>query len=672
MSLLNAQMAFPSLKILQDTLQEIEQLLSDPLESEVFFQEVLQKTITLMTAAGGGIWQSKPSGAWHLGFHNNLERLGLHQDQAWPAAHSVRLNVVFQSGEPRLFAPVLQVHSGTAELPIPLVQLMVPVSPMSTTGVVLEILQRPEIPDEVQRGNLKFLEQVGKIVQEFLTRQQQNTAPESFEHQFDSFSESVHSTLDLRLTAFQLANEGRRLLNCDRLTVLLKRGRRYRILAVSGQAVIKHRANVVVLMERLVQAALAAGERLVHPHAQAEWPPQIEAHLQAYLDESHTKVLVIQPLTSPTTSLLQTSSAPCQATMLGALVLEHYRQGELEHTRLLQLERMASHGSLALHHAVEYRSLFLFPVWRALGKLLTLFHLRNLPRTLLVLCLLIGLATALVAIPADFDLQASGKLQPQHQRDLFVSTPRIVESIKVRHGQQVAEKAPLIQLRNPELDLKIESAWGDLQTATTKLTSIRATMLSQDARSMGQGQYQQLVAEEKELKQSIAALKKRHELLVLQRAELEICAPLSGQVVSWDLDHLLTNRPVDRGQVLLTIADLDGPWLLEILMPERRMGHLREAMKNSATPLPVSFVLASDPGTFYGGNVTDIAPAAEVDAELGSVVMLTVDLQTTRPVGMRPGASVTAKVRCGQRSLGYVWLHDIWEFIQSQILFRFQ
>ena len=181
-----------------------------------------------------------------------------------------------------------------------------------------------------------------------------------------------------------------------------------------------------------------------------------------------------------------------------------------------------------------------------------------------------------------------------------------------------------------------------------------------------------MVAEEKELKQSIAALKKRHELLVLQRAELEICAPLSGQVVSWDLDHLLTNRPVDRGQVLLTIADLDGPWLLEILMPERRMGHLREAMKNSATPLPVSFVLASDPGTFYGGNVTDIAPAAEVDAELGSVVMLTVDLQTTRPVGMRPGASVTAKVRCGQRSLGYVWLHDIWEFIQSQILFRFQ
>ena len=33
--------------------------------------------------------------------------------------------------------------------------------------------------------------------------------------------------------------------------------------------------------------------------------------------------------------------------------------------------------------------------------------------------------------------------------------------------------------------------------------------------------------------------------------------------------------------------------------------------------------------------------------------------------------TVTAKVYCGRRPLGYVLLHDVIEFIQSRVLFRF-
>ena len=34
-----------------------------------------------------------------------------------------------------------------------------------------------------------------------------------------------------------------------------------------------------------------------------------------------------------------------------------------------------------------------------------------------------------------------------------------------------------------------------------------------------------------------------------------------------------------------------------------------------------------------------------------------------------PGATVVAKVHCGRRSLGYVWLHDVIEAVQMWILF---
>lgn len=37
---------------------------------------------------------------------------------------------------------------------------------------------------------------------------------------------------------------------------------------------------------------------------------------------------------------------------------------------------------------------------------------------------------------------------------------------------------------------------------------------------------------------------------------------------------------------------------------------------------------------------------------------------------LRPGATVTAKIYCGRRSIGYVWFHDLIAFVQSRILFR--
>ena len=37
---------------------------------------------------------------------------------------------------------------------------------------------------------------------------------------------------------------------------------------------------------------------------------------------------------------------------------------------------------------------------------------------------------------------------------------------------------------------------------------------------------------------------------------------------------------------------------------------------------------------------------------------------------LRPGADVMAKIYCGRRSLGYVWFHDVINFIHSRVLFK--
>ena len=45
----------------------------------------------------------------------------------------------------------------------------------------------------------------------------------------------VHQKLESRETAYTIANEGRRLIGCDRVTVVLRKGGRYVVEAISGQ-----------------------------------------------------------------------------------------------------------------------------------------------------------------------------------------------------------------------------------------------------------------------------------------------------------------------------------------------------------------------------------------------------------------------------------------------------
>ena len=57
----------------------------------------------------------------------------------------------------------------------------------------------------------------------------------------------------------------------------------------------------------------------------------------------------------------------------------------------------------------------------------------------------------------------------------------------------------------------------------------------------------------------------------------------------------------------------------------------------------------------------------------GNVVEITVAInkQDIDPANLREGAAVTGKVHCGRRSLGYVWFHDLFAFIQAKVFFRF-
>ena len=265
---------------------------------------------------------------------------------------------------------------------------------------------------------------------------------------------------------------------------------------------------------------------------------------------------------------------------------------------------------------------------------------------------------------------------------MFARSDGIVDEIHVKHGDTVKEGDVLATLRKPQLAFEFSRLAGEITTAQSRLDSIRAARLAagESPSEKQNDKSNQLTAEEEEVKALLTGLKQQEQILKLQETDLEMRSPMSGTVITWNIEELLAARPVARGQDLLTVADLSGKWVLEVEVPDYRIGHVLAAQEeqrseHKSDELPTSFVLATEPGARYDGTVQRVALAAEtekVEKANGANVLVTVAIKNPAAIPadeLRPGATAIVKIHCGRRSLGYVWLHELWETIQSRVLF---
>jgi hypothetical protein len=126
--------------------------------------------------------------------------------------------------------------------------------------------------------------------------------------------------------------------------------------------------------------------------------------------------------------------------------------------------------------------------------------------------------------------------------------------------------------------------------------------------------------------------------------------------------------------VLMEVADPKGDWELEVTMPESRMGPVAEEWEKSHGDLRVVFILSTHPADKLEGRVVEVHRSAEVRGDKGNTVLMRVefDQQALLKIVSDPkiGSEATVKVYCGKQPLGYVYLHDLIDFIRAKILFR--
>jgi hypothetical protein len=97
---------------------------------------------------------------------------------------------------------------------------------------------------------------------------------------------------------------------------------------------------------------------------------------------------------------------------------------------------------------------------------------------------------------------------------------------------------------------------------------------------------------------------------------------------------------------------------LELVVTDRDVRHVLAARETADANLDVGFLLATDLQTIHHGRVEAIALAAESRDGESPSVRITVRVADADPAALKAGASVVARIDCGRRSLGYVWLHD--------------
>lgn len=656
---------------------EIVQFSKSDLGPDQYYPAVLHRIVQALAAVGGAVWTYDENRSLRLTYQEQISETLLDPAAEDAIRHRKLIEYISQSKQPQLIPP----QSGMTDEraggnPTRYLLVLAPLQTDSTVEGVIEIFQRPDSQPATQRGYLKFVMQMCEQIAEWLKSRKlrQFSDRHSLWAQADQFSRVVHDTLDLSETAFTIVNEARRLIGCDRVSLAIDHGGKCKIEAISGQDTLDNRANIVTGLGELATRVVATGEPLRYTGSTTDLPPQLEEKIHDYVEESYAKSITILPLRKPGEVANTGDKELVQRDMndsreiLGALIIEQIESDLPQELIEPRIDLVYEHTARAVSNSLAYNNLFLMPVWRAIGKASWVVKARTLPKTITITAAVLAIIVAMFVVPWPYKMKSEGALQPVVRREVFVETAGTIDRVYVRDGDTVKQGDPLIEMSNPELAAEMEKLLGAHRETRQQLDSVE---YSKKKRDVPEADSIKLSGQSRQLRQRLESLEKQMALIKQKHDKLMIRAPISGTVVlSWDIEKSLLHRPVETGQTLMSIADTSSEWELELFMLERYMEPVNEAREQIKKDLDVTYVLATDPHTEHTGHVGAVHERAELHPEYGHCVRIRVKLDELKVDQPRPGATVTAQVYCGRKSVGRYLFYDFIWFLRSN-MFRY-
>jgi hypothetical protein len=674
--------------LLEQTKNQIRKLvaeIADLAESDIqppeFYVEFLNRAVAAVAASGGAFWLLDGRGSLKLQHQLEFRLTGLMDGRARSQPHDALLGCMIQASQPQIIPPGASIEGvPNAGNPTQFALIIAPLVVDKQVVGLIEILMDPNRRAATQKSTLRFVSDLCDLASTYLKNRQmrQMMSQQRLWNQLEGFTHQIHASLDLKETAYAVANDGKRLVGCDRLSVAMKIGGRVVVEAISGQEVVEQRANLVRELTKLCKVVIRSGEDLIYTGNTEGFAPDIRDALELYVDESGAKSVIITLLHKPE------SDTSKEKVAFGCLVAEQIGD-ELAPTDMhARTEVVSRHSSTAIWNAQEHDKIFLMPLLKLIGSPWRFFRGRTLAKIVGVLLAIVALICILAFVPWKLTIEGRGALLPEQRRNTYAPVAGIVVDVPVEHGQLVKEGDVLATLDSPELQKQLKEQIGEMNAAQTQVDHLTVQLgtggLQQSEKTQVQGQLSEAKIKAKSAREQI-------DIIQEQLASMIIHAPQSGIVTTWEVRKNLLGRPVEIGQELVSVASTEGEWELEVEVPDDDMGPILEARrkldaeiergeKRPGTKLSGYFVTATDPEHRYPGYVDRISSKAEL-VETKHVVKVTVKFSDEvrkdflrRNQELRPGAEVRARVDCGEARLAYVMLRDVVHVFYETVLFR--
>ena len=422
----------------------------------------------------------------------------------------------------------------------------------------------------------------------------------------------------LQLACYRLVKDMRDFLGCQRVAIGLRprNTRRCRLHAISGLAEFDRRADIVRMLEAVMEEAILRDEFTV-------WPvPTSRRHATL----AHKKLARIAEVETVASSPLKDDHDE----VIGAWVFLGGTSWSQDTKHHLAIQAAAPHVGSCLQSVRRNQrgrlSRILHKFWRE----------RRSCRMRIAVGVLVALG-ALMLLPLPYRISCDVKLQPVTRR--FVAAPfaGILKETTCEPGERVVANQTLARLDGREIRWELAGLLAEHGRASKERRVALAT-------------HDTATAQLAELRMQRLALRIR--LLEHRNENVDIKSPIDGLVIRGDLKNSV-GVPVTTGQSLFEVAPLDR-MLAEIAIPDEQIDFVKPGYC-------VQLRLGADLARKHESRLSHIHPAAEViDGENVFVGEVVVDNSDD---ALRPGMVGRATIVGPREPLFWILFHKPWHFL---------
>jgi multidrug resistance efflux pump len=256
----------------------------------------------------------------------------------------------------------------------------------------------------------------------------------------------------------------------------------------------------------------------------------------------------------------------------------------------------------------------------------------------LVVAALVVIALFLTFARTTYRVDADAKIEGLVRRAVVAPYDGFIKEANVRAGDTIEDGQVLATLEDRDLLLE-----------RLKWVTERQQHLFEYDKALAARQPATINVVRSQIDQADAQIK----LLDEQLARIKLRSSIGGLVVSGDLSQMI-GAAVQRGQLLFEVAPLES-YRVILSVDEREIGRVEPGQTGD-------LVVSALPNETLSFKVDKITPIA--DAQSGRNVFRVEGLLTDNPQHLRPGMEGVGKIEIARRSLAWIWLHPLVDWLR--------